>query len=89
MYVFGSGRGCWRRVGERIWFGLYQSWRNRGKVGYVSVFWLRWCGGSGWAACPKNGKGRHNLHMVCHTTVTATPRVGCVFWSHRYSSTIT
>ena len=31
-------------VGERIGFGLYQSWRNRGKVEYVSVFWLRWCG---------------------------------------------
>ena len=27
------------------------------------------------------GRGRHNLHRVCHTTVTATPRVGCVFWS--------
>ena len=41
MCVFGSGRDsrCW---GERIGFGLYQSRRNRGKVGYVSVFWLRW-----------------------------------------------
>ena len=28
--------------GEWMGFGLYQSWRNRGKVG--SVFWLRWCG---------------------------------------------
>ena len=32
-------------VGERIGFGVYQSWRNLGKVGYVSVFWLRWCWG--------------------------------------------
>ena len=29
-----GGVGC-----ERIVFGLYQSWRNRGKVG--SVFWLQ------------------------------------------------
>ena len=32
----------------------YQFWRNMGKVRYVSVFWLRWCGWcwgeSGWAA---------------------------------------
>ena len=28
--------------GDRIGFGLYQFWRNMGKVGYVSVF--RWCG---------------------------------------------
>ena len=46
--------------------------------------------GSGWPACPKNGnrasivgggRGRHNLHRVCHTTVTALPRVGSVFWN--------
>ena len=39
MYVFGSGQGarCWWLVGERIGFGLYQSWRNMGKVGYVYV----------------------------------------------------
>ena len=24
-------------MSERIGFGLYQSWRNRGKVGYVCV----------------------------------------------------
>ena len=29
-------------VGDRIGFGLYQFWRNMGRVG--SVFWLRWCG---------------------------------------------
>ena len=29
--------------GERIGFGLYQFWRNMGKVGYVSVVWLWWC----------------------------------------------
>ena len=29
--------------GDRIGFGLCQSWRYMGKVGYVSVFWLRWC----------------------------------------------
>ena len=40
------------------------------------------------AGLPKNGirdpiagggRDRHNLHRVCHTTVTAPPRVGCVF----------
>ena len=46
MYMFGSGRGgsCRGLVGDRIGFGLYQFWRNMGKVGYVSVFWLRLCG---------------------------------------------
>ena len=34
------GAGC--VGGEWIGFGLYQSWRNRVKVGYVSVFWVRW-----------------------------------------------
>ena len=28
---------------ERIGFGLYQSCGDRGSVGHVSVFWLRWC----------------------------------------------
>ena len=46
--------------------------------------------GSAWPAFPKNGnrtpiawggRGRHNLHRVCHTTVTAPPHVGCVFWT--------
>ena len=32
------------RVDERIGFGLYQSSGDRGSVGHVSVFWLRWCG---------------------------------------------
>ena len=32
---------------ERIGFGLYQSWRNMGKVGYVSVFCLQWVVGLG------------------------------------------
>ena len=31
-------------VCDRIGFGLYKIWRNMEKVGYVSVFWLRWCG---------------------------------------------
>ena len=30
-----------------IGFGLYQFWRNMGKVG--SVFWLQWCGWASWA----------------------------------------
>ena len=28
---------------ERIEFGLYQLCGDRGSVGHVSVFWLRWC----------------------------------------------
>ena len=28
---------------ERIEFGLYQSYGNRGSVGPVSLFGLRWC----------------------------------------------
>ena len=45
MFVCGSGRDgrCWGRVGDMIGFGLYQSWKSRGNVGFVSVFWLRWC----------------------------------------------
>ena len=38
VYVFGSGRGV---VGERIRFWFYQSCRNRGSVGHVSVLELR------------------------------------------------
>ena len=33
----------WWRVDEGIGFGVYQSCGNRGSVGRVSVFWLRWC----------------------------------------------
>ena len=47
MYVFGSGRRMRRRVEwmrERIGFGLYPSCGNRGSVGRVYVFGLRWCG---------------------------------------------
>ena len=49
--------------GERIGFGLYQSWRNMGKVGYVSVFWLQWCGGVGGWLGP--GSGRVGWYYVC------------------------
>ena len=30
------------------------------------------------------GKGRHNLHMVCQTALTAPARVGCVVWSQYF-----
>ena len=47
-------------MGVRIGFGLYQSWRNRGKVGSVSVLvavvWVV-LGGSGWAAWTRVWKG--------------------------------
>ena len=35
-------------VDESIGFGLYQSCVNRGSIGRVSVFWLRWCGWWRW-----------------------------------------
>ena len=43
VHVHGSGRCRWW-VDKTIGFGLYQSCGNRGSVGYVSVFGLRWCG---------------------------------------------
>ena len=30
--------------GKENWFGLYHSCEDRGSVGHVSVFWLRWWG---------------------------------------------
>ena len=33
------------------------------------------------AAIAGGGMGRHNLHRVCQTAVTAPPRVECVVWS--------
>ena len=51
--------------------------------------------GSAWPAFPKHanrvpidggGRGRHNLHKVCQTAVTAPPRVCCVVWSHKSST---
>ena len=45
----------------RIGFGLYQSCVNRGSVGGVPVFWLRWCvwcrEGSGRGLGPGSGEG--------------------------------
>ena len=37
-------------------------------------------------AGPHDCLAQKNLHMVCHTTVTAPPRVGCVFGAHTISS---
>ena len=39
---------AWGGVGEIIEFGLYQSCGDRGSVGHVYVFWLRWCGWYRW-----------------------------------------
>ena len=44
--------------GESIGFGLYQSWRNMGNVGYVCVLVavvLVLGGGNGWAAWAREG----------------------------------
>ena len=40
---------------ERIGFGLYQSSGDRGSVGHVSEFWLRWCG---WVGVLDKGRER-------------------------------
>ena len=45
---------------ERIGFGIYKSGGNRGSVGRVSVFWLRWCG---WV-----GGLDHGLEVWCCVT---------------------
>ena len=38
----------WGWVDERIGIGIYQSCGNKGSVGRVSVFGLRWCGWYRW-----------------------------------------
>ena len=49
---------------ERIWFGFYQSCGNRGSVGRLSVFRLRWCGE--WVGCLDQGlEGCGGLCYVC------------------------
>ena len=55
MYVFGSGLCGWRN--KIIGFGLYQSCGDRGSVGRVSVFCLRWCGWCRWGVCRGLGPG--------------------------------
>ena len=47
--------------GERIGFGLYQSCGDRGSVGLVSVFWLRWCG---WGVGRGLGPGSEAVGVV-------------------------
>ena len=43
---------------EIIGFGHYQSCGDRGSVGYVSVFWLRWCGFCRWVGGLNQGRQR-------------------------------
>ena len=42
---------------EIIGFGIYQSCRNKGSVGHVSVFCLRWCCGGVGVAWDRVWKG--------------------------------
>ena len=42
---------------ERIGFGLYQSYGDRGSVGHVSVFWCGWLGGE-WVGGLDQGRER-------------------------------
>ena len=62
----------------------------------IARFYEEHCQQSSWSAwptCPKNdnraliaggGRGRHNLHSVCQTAVTALQRVSGVVWSHQW-----
>ena len=61
--MFGSGRRGWR-VDEMIGFRLHQSCGNRGSVGRVSVFWLRWCR---WGV--GRGLGQESAGVVCYVCV--------------------
>ena len=56
----------------------------------ITRFYEEHCQPSSGSGLPKNGnrasiaggeRGRHNLYMVCLTSVTAPLRVGCVVWS--------
>ena len=53
--VWGGEGGEWMR---ELGFGLYQSSGDRGSVGHVSVFWLRWCGSCRWGVGRGLDKGR-------------------------------
>ena len=72
----GVGEGCvcvWLgaarvergRVDEKIGFVLYQSCENRGSVGRVSVFGLRWCGWCRWGVGRGLGPGSGRVCYVC------------------------
>ena len=52
---------------EIIGFGLYQSSVDRGSVGHVSVFWLRWCGWCRWVVGRGlvSGSGAVGWYYVC------------------------
>ena len=52
-------------MGEIIGFGLYQYCGDRGSVGQVSVFWLRWCGGVRWGVCRGLGPGSGEVCVIC------------------------
>ena len=65
----------------------------------IARFYEKHCQPSSWSTWPafpqngnrapidEGGRGRHNLHRVCQTAVTASPRVGIVVWS-RYINSI-
>ena len=60
---FGAGLEVLGCMGERIGFGLYQSLRNRGKVGYVSCFG---CGSMGgvWGVGGRHGSGSGRVGAI-------------------------
>ena len=71
--VFGSGR-CRRWLDNRIGFGLYESCKNRGSVGCVSVFGLRWWCMWGVVRELGSGSGRVVLYL-CELRILGAPSV--------------
>ena len=79
-------------LSDMYFFGRY----HKSRLVCIGLDITRFCeqqrqpySGFAWPACPKTvnwapiaggGRGRHNLHGVCQTAVTASPRVGCVAW---------
>ena len=69
---------------ESIGFGLYQSCRNRGSVGRVSLFGLRRCGWCRWGA----GASITGAGAIAHPKINSTgeyiilppnPKVSSIF----------
>ena len=54
-----------------IGFGLYPFWRNMGKVGYVSMIWLRWCGWCWGRVGGRLGQGSGSVCVVMYVCVVS------------------
>ena len=84
------GRCCVRGIGSRTDFShiseMFEDTKMRsGLYPFFHIALLNDFGKFNRASIAGGGRGRHNLHRVCRTIVTAPPRVACVFWSHLIS----